>query len=265
MTDNDKQSANRIHPLLMLVALLLPTLITWVYFSLLSQYPAWQQKLAYSVGKTIQFALPVIILLYYGRWIKQKTPHLKASLRYGLTTGLIIGIAIYCLYRFAFVPTGIMEGPKVQVQAKLNEMQINSLVAFATLGIGYAIVHSLLEEYYWRWFIFGNLNTMMSLKSAIAVSSLVSLFITYWFWPGTLAGIALGRIFAHWESQLAERYGLRFIIERQRWLDLGSAMDLWMRLSSLLVMSLHSPQLDAVNNRCFSAVTDLSLNRSYRH
>jgi membrane protease YdiL (CAAX protease family) len=40
------------------------------------------------------------------------------------------------------------------------------------LGVFYSLVHSLLEEYYWRWFVFARLADVSKLPTAIAISSL---------------------------------------------------------------------------------------------
>ena len=43
---------------------------------------------------------------------------------------------------------------------------------FAAAGIFYALVHSLLEEYYWRWFVFGQLRRLLPLGQSTALASL---------------------------------------------------------------------------------------------
>jgi membrane protease YdiL (CAAX protease family) len=40
------------------------------------------------------------------------------------------------------------------------------------VGVFYSLLHSLLEEYYWRWFVFGQLRRMAPVWIAIAISSL---------------------------------------------------------------------------------------------
>jgi len=39
------------------------------------------------------------------------------------------------------------------------------------VGVFYALCHSLLEEYYWRWFVFARLREQMRLSTAMMVSS----------------------------------------------------------------------------------------------
>jgi membrane protease YdiL (CAAX protease family) len=65
-----------------------------------------------------------------------------------------------------------MAVPDREVEAKLRSLNLNSVPVYVLVGIGYALVHSLFEEYYWRWFVFGNLKTLLRLPLAIAISSL---------------------------------------------------------------------------------------------
>src|SRR5262249_1527345 len=42
----------------------------------------------------------------------------------------------------------------------------------ALFAVFVTVPHSLLEEYYWRWFVFGQLRRRLTLASAIVISSL---------------------------------------------------------------------------------------------
>ena len=55
----NEQTGRADHALLA-VALVLPTLVTWLYFVALAAYPSVVQQGAYAVGKGVQFALPVV-------------------------------------------------------------------------------------------------------------------------------------------------------------------------------------------------------------
>ena len=45
------------------------------------------------------------------------------------------------------------------------------LRVYLLLAVFYSAIHSLLEEYYWRWFVFGRLSQLCKLPTAIAISS----------------------------------------------------------------------------------------------
>jgi membrane protease YdiL (CAAX protease family) len=63
-------------------------------------------------------------------------------------------------------------GTAVRIRAKIEEFNSASPIRYVGLAGFLAVVHSLLEEYYWRWFVFGRLRKILSLPAAIALSSL---------------------------------------------------------------------------------------------
>jgi membrane protease YdiL (CAAX protease family) len=153
------------------VALLLPTAVTWLYFIALDGAERTLQQGAYTIGKAIQFALPVVwICLVQRQWPKIARP--KAwSLIVGLALGLAIGAAMLVLYLAILKPTGLLAGPTAAVRAKIESFGAGSPATFVALACFYSAVHSLLEEYYWRWFVFGQLARGCKLPAAIAISS----------------------------------------------------------------------------------------------
>jgi membrane protease YdiL (CAAX protease family) len=58
------------------------------------------------------------------------------------------------------------------VREKVAQLGLNSPVRYGLLLVGYAVVHSLFEEYYFRWFIFGHLRKLLPFAPAAVVSSL---------------------------------------------------------------------------------------------
>ena len=80
---------------------------------------------------------------------------------------------------------------------------------FLLVGVFYSIIHSGLEEYYWRWFVFGRMKRFMPWFWAAIVSSLgfmahhVLLLGTYfgydsiYCWLGSL-GVAIGGFYWSW-------------------------------------------------------------------
>src|SRR5689334_17468948 len=80
------------------VALVLPTAITWVYFVGLNGADKALQQAAYAVGKTIQFALPLVWV-----WLVQrqrswpKAPSIGNAV-IGIVFGLTVAAAMYAIY-----------------------------------------------------------------------------------------------------------------------------------------------------------------------
>jgi membrane protease YdiL (CAAX protease family) len=86
--------------------------------------------------------------------------------------GLAVAAAMLVLYHFWLKPIGFFEGPGEAVREKIQGLGLSSPVRYAAVGVFYAICHSLLEEYYWRWFVFRELHERTSLGWALAISSL---------------------------------------------------------------------------------------------
>ncbi len=97
---------------------------------------------------------------------------------------------------------GLLAGTEVFAQAlepirqKVADLGIASPWRFALLGLFYSLAHSLLEEYYWRWFVYGRLRGVVGEVTALVVSSLgftlhhVLVLGTY-FWHSPLVTAAL--------------------------------------------------------------------------
>ncbi|MCA9222135.1 MAG: CPBP family intramembrane metalloprotease [Planctomycetales bacterium] len=153
-------------------ALVFPTFVTWLYFIALAESPAAIQQTAYSLGKLVQFVLPVVWVLV----VLHRRPKLSASPTRGLFAGLLFGAliagAMLGLYHMWLKPIGFFDAPGEGVRAKLSGIGVSSVLVYAVIGVFYSLAHSLLEEYYWRWFVFRRLTCHTSLAMAIGVSSL---------------------------------------------------------------------------------------------
>jgi membrane protease YdiL (CAAX protease family) len=158
--------------LVVLLALVFPTLITWLYFVALRTAPAAVQQTTYAVSKAIQFVLPVVWVYATNRQDLRLLRPRARGLPIGLLFGLVIGFAMWALYDWVLKPTGFFTGPTEQVRAKVVGMGLDSTVRYAAVGLFYALFHSFLEEYYWRWFVFRELRAVTRLPTAILVSSL---------------------------------------------------------------------------------------------
>lgn len=162
---------------ILIVGMLLPTVVTWIYFVALSSYSPALQKGAYGIGKIIQFALPLLAWwLVRNHQVSGPRNHpsvnIKLSLLWGSITGLLIGAAILGLYTWVLLPNGLMDGARNQAKSKLQEIGMATPAMLLTVGLFYSLFHSGLEEYYWRWFVFRNLEDRMPVWFAIGLSSL---------------------------------------------------------------------------------------------
>lgn len=202
------------------IALALPTLVTWLYFVALDEAPTAIQQTAYSVGKAVQFALPVVWVWGVLGWKRTQAkvppggrdvqgPRDVQSVGLGVAFGLAIMGAMAGLYYFCLKPAGLFTGPMKEVQEKVASFGIHSAAGYIALAAFYSLAHSLLEEYYWRWFVFKHCCRGLALPAAIGLSSVgfaahhVLLLGTYFGYDSPLtwffsAAIVIGGMFWAW-------------------------------------------------------------------
>ncbi len=210
-------------------AMIWPSVMTWLYFLLLAPNdlsfraePAQRetinrarqvQQFVYVSGKTVQFAFPLVFV-----WIASGRfpwpPRLStAGLGLGLAFGLLVLGSMVLLY-FGFLRhSALLEDTPTKLRDKLEEFGVASPVPFLILGVFIAAFHSLLEEYYWRWFVFGRLREVLAVNAAIGVSSLAFMahhvillngYLPGRLWTGVLPfslGVAVGGAFWAWLYQ----------------------------------------------------------------
>jgi uncharacterized protein len=227
------------------LAMVFPLLVTLVYFVLLSGAdPSWQRAAAI-VGKSLQFALPIVWVGLIcrevpvpvfsrtrggektglapnrhrenrgggiGREVPVPVFSQTRGLAGGFGFGLLVLVVMVLAYHHVLQPRGFFLSAAGEIRAKLTGLGIDSLTGYVALAVFYSLIHSLLEEYYWRWFVYGRLRRRISPVAAIVVSSLafathhVILLATYfgwlsaWTWLFSLS-VAVGGAFWAWLYQ----------------------------------------------------------------
>jgi hypothetical protein len=154
------------------LAIVLPSLVTFVYFVYLRDRPSGFQQIAYAVGKTVQFSLPIVAWLWLGR-PRRKVPSSDAKWWWiGAAFGAVVFGLIASAYFFGLRHLAIADGLTQQVQAKISGLAMATPSRYLMLSLFYCVVHSFLEEYYWRWFVFDRLAAHLRLVYAIWIASL---------------------------------------------------------------------------------------------
>lgn len=93
-------------------------------------------------------------------------PKRRTDLTIGLGTGCFIGACIWAGYWLAF-------RPEIDTQQLVEHSQrFGADRHYVALALFLAVINSGLEEYYWRWFVFGRLRAVMNTAAAVALSSL---------------------------------------------------------------------------------------------
>jgi len=150
----------------------MPTIITWLYFFQADGMAPAVQLTVFNVVKTIQFTFPLFWVLAIQRGRVTLKPPNSQGLELGVAFGAVVASAMFGVY-LAFLRGSqpVVDATEIVI-AKVSGWGINEPWKYTLLGLFYALVHSFLEEYYWRWFVFGQLRRFTSLGTAIAISSL---------------------------------------------------------------------------------------------
>lgn len=163
-----------------------------LYFDLLADFPIG--KIFYLLTKILLVALPVIFWRFYKTEVKQYKANIKKSLLFGLIIGVTTCIIIYTFY---FLSPELVASSSAGITAKVYELKIENF--FIPFAIFLSVVHSLLEEFYWRFFVFRGLQIKMNYRLAAAISSLgfashhfVVLKEMFPVWATVIFGIAVG-------------------------------------------------------------------------
>lgn len=159
-------------------AMAYPTILSWAYFVAVAgpgDEPAranGMMKAVYGGGKALQFLLPLLCArLWEGRWPKPAAPRFR-GLAFGVGFGVLVGTAMLLLYHGWLERSPILQSTPAQVRAKVAEFDMATPARFLLLAGFLSVIHSLLEEYYWRWFVFGHLRPLIPVNAAILLSSL---------------------------------------------------------------------------------------------
>jgi membrane protease YdiL (CAAX protease family) len=158
----------------LLFACLFPTFATWLYFIQLAG-TGWAMA-AYSATKIVQFSFPALWIWTVARKrTAGRMPALPAKGR-GLILAVVSGAVVLALvvglWRPIVAASPAFERAPAAVSEKVASFGIDSGLKFFLLAAFYSVIHSFLEEYYWRWFVFGRLRRGLPFSTAAVVSSL---------------------------------------------------------------------------------------------
>jgi membrane protease YdiL (CAAX protease family) len=144
----------------------------------------------YAVGKVIQFSLPVAWVALTDRAaLRPKWPGWR-GVPFGVAFGLVAAALTLVLYYGWLSRSSLFRDTPARVQSKVAEFGLATPVGYLGLAGFLAVFHSLLEEYYWRWFVYGQLRRHLSQAFALAVSGMAFMshhvLVLYVYFPGWL-------------------------------------------------------------------------------
>jgi membrane protease YdiL (CAAX protease family) len=196
-------------------ALVFPSIITWGYFVLAASYSGAVQQATYLIVKIIQFAFPLVWVCVVLREPLRLRPARAGGLLIGAVFSAIVVGAGWLVFNFVLRETSAFTLAAAKIHDKIAQFGIDTAWKYAVLGVFYSLIHSLLEEYYWRWFAFRQLRNLIPLCPAVLISAVafaghhiivLSEFFREVPWLAWLfaAAVAVGGIFWAW---LYERTG----------------------------------------------------------
>lgn len=166
----DLETSLPAHVAALAFVMVLPTVATLLYFVVLSGSP-WM-KGVYFGSKVVQFAFPLVwVLAVQRRRLRPALPDGR-SLGAGLVAGgLMVAAGLGAYFGYLRQSPFLQRAPEL-IGLKIDDMGLTSPAMYVTFALFLSIPHSLLEEYYWRWFVFGQLRRVTPFRPALLLSSL---------------------------------------------------------------------------------------------
>ncbi len=168
------------------------------------------------LGKVVQFSFPLLYLFWFDRSQLRLSRPSTRGLALGLVFGLGTALIALGLYFFVLKETGPFTAMGPKVQTFLKQIGLNTIGKYIGLALFYSLVHSLGEEYYWRWFVFGQLRRSLGWVWAAVISSLAFMshhvillhhYMPGYFWSGVVPlslGVAVGGMVWAWIYQRSQ-------------------------------------------------------------
>jgi membrane protease YdiL (CAAX protease family) len=153
-----------------LLAAVLPTLAAAVYFVGMQGNP--QARTAYVAAKVVQFTLPLAWLATAGVRISGLLgrPSSRGVLQ-GLGLGALLGGSAAAWYFAWLAGSPLALEVASRIESALADFRISTPFAYLGMSAGLSLVHSFLEEYYWRWFVFQRASRWLPFPFAVALAS----------------------------------------------------------------------------------------------
>jgi membrane protease YdiL (CAAX protease family) len=195
------------------LAMTFPAFMAWLYFVVLASdggAPNNALRLAFAFGKTLQFAFPALFVMLVDRLRLRVALPGTRGLALGLSSGIVVGAGILGIYHLWLRESPLAAAAPEKVFRKLQEFNCSTPARFVALALFISVFHSLLEEYYWRWFVFGRLRRHLPFARALVLASLsfmahhvivLGVYFPGSFWTLALPlslGVAVGGAFWAW-------------------------------------------------------------------
>ena len=165
-------------PWVLAFAMVFPTVMAWLYFVVVSPAvgmdaaPNPMLQALYGAGKVAQFVLPLVWLALVDRSRLRFARTGSSGIGVSIAFGLAVAASILVLYYGVLAGSSALSDTPARIRSKLNDFGTNTPLSFWALALVLSLVHSALEEYYWRWFVFGRLRHWLPVGAAVVLSGI---------------------------------------------------------------------------------------------
>jgi membrane protease YdiL (CAAX protease family) len=150
-------------------ALFLPSIGSLLYFAILKTPLA--VRIAFACDKVFLVAWPLIAVFAVLRCRRIDPIFRSDGLAKTVLTGVVVGLLIVTLRLVIFATPlyGIVAAAAGNIRSKLD--LLGFLEHFWLFAVLISVVHSFIEEFYWRWFVFGQLRRVTNRYAAHAIAA----------------------------------------------------------------------------------------------
>lgn len=199
---NPRAEATSSHPVADLLALIFamtfPSAMGWLYFIVLPGEASQDNpflKWTFGFSKVMQFAFPLVFVLVTARPRLRLAPFTGKGMGLAVVFGLATAGAILALYFLVLRSTGLFDTTAEKVRHWLTQMNLATTDRFLIMAGFLSLLHSLLEEYYWRWFVYGGLRRLLPWGWAVVISGLAFMshhvILLAFYFPGRFWAVAV--------------------------------------------------------------------------
>lgn len=172
-TTTDDTSMKRRIALGVVPAMVLPFVAALFYFVLLAGKPG--SMVLYSAAKAFTILWPLVAAVAIERRRFRFRPLAAVdrprSVRWGLVWGVSIA-ALILLTVYASPASTYVREHAVDILAKVNDFRLTTPARFIAFAVFISLVHSAIEEYYWRWYVYGRLTALVPPMVAHVVAAI---------------------------------------------------------------------------------------------
>jgi len=163
----------------------------------------------YLLGKGVLYGMPLIWLCFVVREPFGLSPLRKGGLGFGALSGAALGVFILAIYGL-WARDALDPAPLLAAAARSG---FDTPGRYLLMSLGLSTVNALLEEYAFRWFLYGRCRTLFGVRRGAIIGALVFtahhviVLRTFFDWPIVLlgsAGVFVGGLVWTW---CYERYG----------------------------------------------------------